>query len=75
MPKFIEGKIECPFYIDEGKRYISCEGVIKGTTCVHSFESEFKKAQHEEGVCSVFGGRKCQHYRMLSVLYERGLLS
>ncbi len=73
MPKFIEGRIECPFYIQEGTNFISCEGVIKGTSCVHTFGSEKHKLNYETGVCSTMGGRKCHHYRMLSVLYERGL--
>lgn len=73
MPKFIEGKIECPFYLTEGNGYISCEGVLDNTRCVHKFKSNEKKMSYEECVCSVQGGRKCPHFRTLSVLYERGL--
>lgn len=73
MKKSIEGKIECPFYVREGKEFISCEGVINGTTCVHRFLSEKNKIKYENGVCSVKGGRNCQHFRTVSILYERGL--
>lgn len=73
MSKLIEGRIECPFYLKEGESYIACEGVLNGTKCVHKFRDNKEKTQHEISVCSMSGGRKCQHYRTVSMLYERGL--
>ncbi len=71
MKKPIEAKIECPFYIEEGERYIRCEGMINGTQCTHRFISNERKSRFEERICSVFGGRNCPHYRALCVLYEK----
>ena len=73
MSKIIERKIECPFYLKEGNGFITCEGVLNGTECTHSFSSNFMKKNYEEKICCSSGGRKCHHYRNLSILYERGL--
>lgn len=73
MAKSIEKRIECPFYVDEGNKFITCEGVLKGTECMHRFSNNFMKKDYEESVCCSSGGRKCHHYRNLSILYERGL--
>lgn len=71
MAKLIEGKIECPFYIKEGERFIRCEGAIRGTECVHKFISNSDKVMFEDRVCSMFGGRSCPHHRTVAVLYEK----
>lgn len=75
MSKAIEERIECPFYLEEGTGYIICEGLVKNTRCINTFRSDAEKVVHEEMVCSVNCGKKCNHYRSLSVLYERGILS
>jgi hypothetical protein len=75
MSKKIESNIQCPFYLKEGDKFIACEGVLKGTRCVHKFNSNDEKRYHENNVCSINCGKKCQHYRTVSVLYERGLLA
>jgi hypothetical protein len=59
----------------EGKGYIICEGLVKNTKCVNEFRSDAEKRYHEENVYSVNCGKKCNHYRSLSVLYERGILA
>lgn len=73
MSKYIEGMIECPFYLKEGDKFIACEGLVDGAKCFHRFESNALKGQYEVDYCSSNNGRKCQHYRTLSLLYERGL--
>lgn len=73
MSKFIEGMIECPFYLKEGKKFISCEGIIAGSDCTHEFENEFRKRDYQIDVCSCNGGKKCQYYRTIALLYERGI--
>ena len=73
MSKKTDGRIECPFFQDEGKGFIICEGIVNGSECVHRFLNNDLKEAHLDCVCSVFGGRKCQHYRTISILYERGL--
>lgn len=73
MSKLIEGKIECPYYLKEGNGFIKCEGCIRGTECVHRFHSDAQKVRYEEKVCSNLGGRSCEHYRVVSRLYETGV--
>jgi hypothetical protein len=73
MSKSIEGAIECPFYLEEGKGFIKCEGVLAGTVCTHSFPDDFKKEKFEVSVCSNFGGKKCAHHRAVALLYDTGV--
>ncbi len=73
MSKMIEGRIECPFYLKEGDGFIACEGVLAGTRCIHQFKSNSHKRSYEIAVCSSGGGKKCHHYRTVSLLYERGI--
>ena len=47
MSKFIEGMIECPFYLREGEGFIACEGIITGSSCHHRFENDFQKRNYE----------------------------
>lgn len=72
MSKMIEGMVECPFYIKEGKGFIDCEGIIEKTISTHRFKSDMDKKNYEYQVCCVNGGKKCPHFRNVSVLYERG---
>jgi hypothetical protein len=73
MSKSIEGAIECPFYLEEGKNFIKCEGILNGTVCSHNFTDNNKKREFETSVCSVFGGRHCAHHRAVAILYDKGL--
>ena len=50
MSKSIEGTIECPFYLEEGKNFIKCEGVLNGTVCTHNFNNNIKKREYETTV-------------------------
>ena len=70
MSKPIESVIECPFYIQEGKQFIRCEGVIKGTQTVHAFKTPGQKLHYELNVCGCFGGSNCPHYRTVFALYD-----
>ena len=72
MSKLIESKIECPFYVRESERAITCEGCIAGTVAVQRFNDRVGKSTYENNVCSVFGGRRCPHYRAVAVQYDRG---
>lgn len=75
MSKSIEEAIECPFYIAEGDNFIICEGLVKNVKCVNKFRSKTEKRIQEETVCSKNCGKKCNHYRAVSLLYERGILA
>lgn len=73
MSKFIESQIECPFYVKEGERFISCEGLLENTSVTtHRFKSDAEKRNHQLSVCCSNSGKKCPHYRNISLLYERG---
>lgn len=72
MSKYIEGEIECPFYIREGNSYITCEGVLSKKDCKHTFPSEVDKRHYETDYCCVKGGRNCIHHRAVAILYETG---
>lgn len=74
MSKSIEEAIECPFYIAEGEDFIICEGLLKNTKSINRFPSKALKRLQEETVCSHNCGKKCNHYRAVSLLYERGIL-
>lgn len=73
MSKWIEGQIECPFYIKEGERFIVCEGVIDGTQTVQRFKTINEKQKYEIKACSCKGGRSCPHYKSVYSLYDKGL--
>ena len=73
MPKSIDILIECPFYIGEGKEFIACEGVIKGTVDKHFFTNRKDKSNFENLVCCRDLGRQCVHYKRVNELYEKGL--
>ncbi len=72
MSKSIEGIIECPFYIKEGERFITCEGLFPESSVTHRFSDNNLKKIHEFEFCCVNGGKKCSHFRNVSLLYERG---
>ena len=72
MSKYIEGDIECPFYIKEGDSFIACEGVLNKKACNHTFPTDSDKRQFETDFCCVKGGRNCPHYRAVAILYETG---
>lgn len=73
MPKSVDVLVECPFYMGEGKDYIACEGVIKGTVDKHFFKNKNDKNLFENSVCSSDCGKQCVHYKRVNELYERGL--
>ena len=73
MAKFIERLIECPFYLGEGNKFINCEGK-DGKKHTQVFCDNKQKSEYEKSVCSIDGGRTCEHYRVISRLYERGEL-
>lgn len=69
----IESRIECPFYKKLGETFITCEGILDNSKTTHRFSSATEKTKYLEGVCCKNGGKKCPHFRSVSILYERGL--
>lgn len=43
--------VKCPFYCEESKNSIKCEGIIS-TTCKHNFETSLQKKKHKEKYCN-----------------------
>ena len=73
MAKFIERLIECPFYLGEGDKFINCESE-DSKKHTQLFEDNNQKSEYERNVCSVDGGRICEHFKKINRLYERGEL-
>lgn len=59
-------KVKCPFYKEDTKNSIRCEGVIS-IACSNNFEAAEKKRQHLELYCEK-EYEKCPHAK---VLYEK----
>ena len=72
MGKYIEGEIECPFYIREGEGFITCEGILSRNDCKHTFCSDSAKKRYETVFCCVDGGKNCAHHKAVLKLYETG---
>ena len=73
MSKSIEAAIQCPFYLEEGKEFIKCEGVFDNTTTTHTFNNDKNKKLYQQDKCCNFNGRNCPHHRAVAILYDRGL--
>ncbi len=73
MAKDLEAIIECPFYVEHGKGFVSCEGLCGTGITTHTFNSKNELHNQIVSVCGYLGGKQCPHYRAVSLLYERGL--
>ena len=73
MAKKLEAFIECPCNLDYGDDAITCEGVCDNGVTKHIFNSRAAFMNQIDNICSKRGGKKCPHYRAVSLLYERGL--
>ena len=73
MPKAIEINVKCPFFKGEGKNYITCEGLLKGTLDRHIFENDKDRKGYEKLVCSHDYSESCLHCKRVNELYEKGL--
>jgi hypothetical protein len=75
MPTYQEGNIECPFYLGQENCSIKCEGHIKEMLNNKLiFKNAEQKKKYIDTYCVVDGGRRCVHYRLMSSLYDRGVL-
>lgn len=73
MATGIDSYIECPFFLEHGKKIIVCEGLCSKRKTTHSFGTCEEKKKYIAQNCAFNGGKKCPHYRAVSLLYERGL--
>lgn len=69
MSSYGEEKVKCPFYKEETKNSIKCEGIF-GCTCVHNFASSKEKKNHKEKYCDEFYFKKCILYQSVNSTYK-----
>jgi hypothetical protein len=75
MPTYQEGNIECPFYMMQDKNSIFCESSIKEVRRNNlTFRNANLKKEYIDKYCVVNGGRGCIHYKIMSYLYDTGVL-
>ena len=63
-------KTKCPFYKEETRNSISCEGIF-GCSCVHTFATATEKKNHKEKFCDVFNFKKCILYQSINSTYKK----
>ena len=63
-------KVLCPFYKDETKNSIRCEGVIS-VACINNFAETDDKKQHLEEYCYTHY-KRCPHANALYKKYDYG---
>ena len=62
-----EENIVCPFYIEQSKNTIKCEGIIS-VTCNNNFSTAVEKREHQLRTCCN-NYRSCAVYRILDLKY------
>lgn len=59
--------IKCPFYIEQTKNTIKCEGIVS-VTCSNNFSTTKAKREHQSiACCDKYRG--CAIYRILELKY------
>ena len=62
--------VKCPFYKEETKNSICCEGDF-GSSCIHIFKSRNYKNKHKEQFCNLFDFKKCSLYQSIFATYKK----
>ena len=58
--------VQCPYYItDDGKRSITCEGFVPGSSVIQRYKRFADQKQQMKIFCCRYF-RKCELYRMIS---------
>lgn len=66
--------VECPYFSYHDKLNITCESYIPRAMNRVVFKRVADKKKYFDKVCCCDYGKQCYHYRLMSNLYERGLL-
>jgi hypothetical protein len=75
MSTYQEGHIECPFYSSQDNYCIFCESYIKAVKHNKlSFNRPELKKKYIDKYCKVNGGKGCMHNKIMSYLYDSGVL-
>ena len=67
--KCTEVLIKCPFYLDETRNYISCEGFVKNTCMTTRFCDAQNKKEHLRANCFREDGGNCPMAKNLYAKY------
>ncbi len=59
---------KCPYYDEESKNNIKCEGTIS-KTCTHNFKSSAQKRKHKNKFCDTFDFKNCPHFKQIQKKY------
>ncbi|MBO5963030.1 MAG: hypothetical protein J6P97_00955 [Bacteroidales bacterium] len=72
----LDANAECPFFLSQDDRNITCESYIEGNNVKNkvAFRRTGDKQKHFDEVCCCNGGKSCRHYQIMSYLYESGVL-
>lgn len=71
MNNNITANIQCPFFVCYNKTSVTCEGSLpKSHKVKHQFSNYVDCMKHLCQVCSIDGGKKCPHYKVVASLYE-----
>lgn len=61
-------KVKCPFYNDETKNKIKCEGAVS-KNCEQNFQTALQKKKHKEKFCDR-DYCSCPHYKQVNAKYK-----
>ena len=67
--KATEAFIKCPFYLNETRNLISCEGVVKNTCMTTRFPDAESKKRHLRTHCYLEDGGECPMAKSLFAKY------
>lgn len=71
MVRYVSKYVVCPFYHNEDKQTMYCEGVITDATLLNSFRSNFDKSEYKtKYCCSMDGHKKCPVAESLYKKYD-----
>ncbi len=67
--KTVEALIKCPFYLNESRNLLSCEGVFKNTCMTTRFADAESKKEHLKRNCFFEDGGACPMAKSLFAKY------
>lgn len=59
--------VECPFYIEEDKRTITCEGAVS-MRCIQQFKTHLEKENQKYSYCNACY-KQCTHFQAVEKKY------
>ena len=59
----------CPFYKEEDKLIIKCEGIVS-QVCSQQFRTQKRKEAAKENFCNTYNYKSCPHFKAVEVKYK-----